>query len=359
MCCAVLTAATLWLAGVAMAAPSAAAIADGPARQGIQSGRCAGLAVALYKDGHVTERFYGDAGQGTPPNRDTIFQIGSITKVFTAALLALEVQRGRMKLADPAQLSAPPALTMPRFRRTEITLAQLAAHMSGLPRKVPGDETLTLPALAKFVSGYRLQTKPGERYLYSNLGIGLLGQIIASHEKTSIGALYAREITGPLAMRDTTFELNSAQQARLATGYGEKGRVAPLTYPSWPVLESAGALYATLADMEAFVRWNLEGAPGDLGAALDTLHRPYFKASADMRIGLSWEFRDLGGHTSIEKGGATHGFTSYIAFVPQTRTGVVVLSNKRSCRVGALATTMLGALNGVAPGSRDDDPAMD
>lgn len=357
---AVLTVAIFGLVcGVAAAAPPPG-IADGPARKGIESGRCAGLAVALYKDGQLTERFYGDAGNGAPPDRDTVFQIGSITKVFTTALLALEVQRGRMRLADPAQLYAPPALTLPRFKGAEITLVQLAAHMSGLPRKIPGDETLTLPAMARYLSGYRLQAKPGTTYLYSNLAIGLLGQLIAAGEKTSVGALYARDITGPLNMRDTGFDLSRAQQARLAIGYGEKGRAAPLTFPSWPVLESAGALYSTLADMEAFLAWQIDGAPGDLGAILPLLHKPYFKANASMRIGLSWEFRDLGGFTSIEKGGATHGYTSYVAFVPETRTGVVVLSNKRSCRVGPLATTMLSSLNGVkGGGARDDDSGAD
>lgn len=347
------------LAATAAAAPPAA-IADGPARQGIEGGRCAGLAVALYKDGAVTERFYGDAGNGAPPDRDTLFQIGSVTKVFTTALLALQVQHGRMKLTDPAQLYAPPALTMPRFGTAAITLAQLAAHMSGLPRKPPDEGQLTLAALAKFVSGYLLKTKPGTTYLYSNLGIGLLGQLIANSEGVSVGDLYARDLTGPLGMRDTSFQPSARQQTRAAIGYGEKGRVAPLTFPSWPVLESAGALWSSLADMERFLAWQIEGAPGDLGAILTLFHKPLFKASADMRVGLAWEFHDLGGLTSIEKGGATHGFTSYIAFVPETRTGVVILSNKRSCRVAALAETMLSALNGVkTSGVRQDDEGAD
>src|SRR5438105_2688614 len=162
-----------------------------------------------------------------PLDGDTIFEIGSITKVFTSLLLADAVQRHEAALTDPVSKYLPPPATMPERGRA-ITLQDLATHTSGLPR-LPGNmkprdaanpyADYSVEQLYQFLSSYQLTRDVGAQYEYSNLGGGLLGHVLALRARMDYPSLVRARVTAPLGMANTAIALSPEMKARLATGH--------------------------------------------------------------------------------------------------------------------------------------------
>jgi serine-type D-Ala-D-Ala carboxypeptidase/endopeptidase len=173
----------------------------------------------------------------TPANGDTVYDIGSITKVLTALLLADMAQRHDVALDDPAEKYLP-GVTLPSRNGRQITLADLATHTSGLPLR-PTNLSSKDPAnpyagytrdrLFACLSTYKLTRDPGSHYDYSNVGFGLLGQVLSARAGVPYADLVARRITGPLHMVDTRMDPTAEMIRRAATGYN--GALEPV--PHW------------------------------------------------------------------------------------------------------------------------------
>ena len=153
-----------------------------------------------------------DNGTDQEVNGDTLFEIGSVTKTFTGLLLQDMVERGQMKLDDPVAKYLPTTVKMPTRNGKEITLLQLATHTSGLPcmpdyidpkRADDQDADFTVEKLYAFLSGYQLTRDPGAKWEYSNLGMGLLGHVIALKAGTDYESLVVERICRPLKMDST------------------------------------------------------------------------------------------------------------------------------------------------------------
>ncbi len=166
-------------------------------------------------------------GGTTLPDADTVFEIGSITKVFTSLVLADMVERGEVKLDDPVAKFLPSSVKMPSRNGREITLLDLSNQVSGLPRLPnnlkpadPNDPYADYsPArLYEFLSGYTLTRDIGEKYEYSNLAVGLLGHALALKAGLSYEELVRRRVLEPLEMRDTAIVLPERLMKRLAVG---------------------------------------------------------------------------------------------------------------------------------------------
>jgi D-alanyl-D-alanine-carboxypeptidase/D-alanyl-D-alanine-endopeptidase len=223
---------------------------------------CVGLAIGVTQGNVRTQRFYGDAGNHSPPRADTLFGIGSITKTLTATVLAFADQEGRMHLDDPLARYAPPGFRVPEFNGQPILLAHLAQHTSGLPRMVPDPASPMPPErLWRFTSNYQLPHAPGEQFLYSNLGFALLARAMVRQLNASEDELYARIITGPLGLHDTAIELTAAQRTRLAEGFRANGQPAPEFGPGFPAMAGAGAARSTLNDMMRYLDFELGQRP--------------------------------------------------------------------------------------------------
>ncbi len=196
----------------------------------------------------------------------TIFQIGSVTKVFTALLLADMAERGEVRLSDPAASFLP---GLPG-EKGSVTLADLATHTSGLPRLPRGLLWSALPhpqdpyvryPHARFVRAARRALRVGSGdspYAYSNFGYGLLGYLLGQATGTTYEALVATRICGPLGLPDTTFEVPGPALDRKAQGH-QRGRAVP----DWHLgaLAAAGALYSTAADLARLLQACLAAAP--------------------------------------------------------------------------------------------------
>jgi len=276
-----------------------------------------------------------EKGDSRPLNGDTMFEIGSVTKVFTSLLLADMAQRGEVALTDSVAKYLPADVKVPEQNGRAITLQDLATHTSGLPRLptnfAPRDPAnpyadYSVAQLYQFLSTYTLPRDIGSRYEYSNLGGGLLGYVLARRAGVDYEALVRSRITGPLAMTSTSITLSADQQRRLAVGHND--RLAPV--PNWdlPTLAGAGALRSTANDMLTFVAANLGATPSPLVSAMSAMltdRRPTGMPGLD--VALAWHIFTRNGDEIIWHNGGTGGYRSFIGFSPRTKVGVVVLSN--------------------------------
>ena len=265
---------------------------------------------------------------------DDVFEIGSITKVFTASILADMAARGEMRLDDPVANYLPRAVRMP-VRGRPITLLDLATQSSGLPRMPdnfsPRDSSnpyadYSVQQLYEFLSRYKLPRDPGAAYEYSNLGMGLLGHALALKAGTSYEQLVTRRILRPLGMKETSITLTKGLDARLAPGHDGEGKVVP----NWdlPTLAGAGAQRSTATDLITFLVANLDSTATPLSP---TLHRTHGERQAtndpNLKIGLAWHILSRPAGKIVWHNGGTGGYRSFIGFDPARRIGVVVLCN--------------------------------
>jgi serine-type D-Ala-D-Ala carboxypeptidase/endopeptidase len=291
-----------------------------------------GLVVGVVHNEERSIFSYGETskGSGRKPNSKTLFQIGSITKTFTGALLADAIRHNKAHLNDPLKKYFP-RVHVPAYGQREITLLDLATHTSGLPRNLGQwkHQGATIQDMLNFLGSYRLTRAPGERYEYSNLGIALLGHALAHSANTNWAVMVHREIVVPLRLGDTVLELNQNQLARRAQGYGARGNPAPLHANTFPAMAPAGGLYSTMDDMLDYLAYNMGDRQTPLNELLPIMHQPrHAGPRPQTQIGLAWEIRQLpNGEIIVWKNGATPGFHSYIGFNPATKTGLVVLSN--------------------------------
>lgn len=341
----------------AMAATSIAPkeIVDGIANAAITGGHCDGLAIGVNQAGTENEYFYGESGTARPIDGKTVFEIASVTKTFAALILALATQRADkpMRLDDPLQKYAPPGVTLPSVNGTPIRLIDLATHTAGLPRQ---DTDASAPQPPKqvwaFTAGLTLNSEPGTKFLYSNLGFGLLSDAEERDQHKGFGQLLKAQITGPLGMNDTVISVSPDQQARKAQGHRAGGRNAPPQDPAKHMgLLGAGSLNSTLDDLMKYLAFQMGGGSGPLMQAAVLTQTPIRPTGPKGQIGLAWNTNKLGDGTPfINKDGTSKGgFTSYVAFTPSTRTGVVVLSNRLGCKVPLISRNLLSALNHATP----------
>ncbi|MDB6066153.1 MAG: serine hydrolase [Pedosphaera sp.] len=280
---------------------------------------------------------------GAPANRDrsqlvdgdTLFEIGSVSKVFTGTLLAEMVAQGEVKLDDSVSKYLPQSVKVPARNGREITFVDLATQSSGLPR-MPDNFTpkhnenpyadYTVKQMYEFLSGYTLTRDIGAEYEYSNLGVGLLGHILALKAGTNYEALVTRRICLPLGMTNTFITVPPALLSHLAPGHDTEGNVVA----NWdiPTFAGAGALRSTANDMLKFISANMGLTKTALLPAMRVAHEARRPAGSDtMFIGLAWHIARQHGTELIWHNGATGGYHSFIGFDQKKRRGVVVLAN--------------------------------
>jgi CubicO group peptidase (beta-lactamase class C family) len=304
-------------------------------RDRVDSGMAMGLVVGiLAADGTRRIAAYGAAGPGAKPlTEKSIFEIGSITKVFTGTLLAEMAASGMLAVDDPAQKHAPDMMRLPTRGEKQITLLDLSTHHSGLPRlpdnlapKDPANPYVdyTLERLNAFLQGHTLTRDVGATFEYSNLGTGLLGAILANRAGTDYESLVRERILSPLGMTMTGVQVSPAMASESAIGHNAAG--APV--PPWVsgVLVGAGGLRSNVDDMLKFLDANIGPPKSALERAMRTAHEPRRDAGG-IRIGLNWLIRTMSQDRIVWHNGGTGGFRTFIGFDPERQIGAVVLSN--------------------------------
>jgi D-alanyl-D-alanine-carboxypeptidase/D-alanyl-D-alanine-endopeptidase len=320
-------------------------------RIGIEK-REVGMVVGLVDEHGCSIVSYGKMDDGASPevNGDTLFEIGSITKTFTGLLLQDMIERGEMKLDDPVAEYLPKSAKVPTLNGRQITLLHLATHTSGLPRNPENldpkraDNPLaeyTAEKLITFLSGCKLTRQPGAKFEYSNLGSGLLGQVIALKAGTDYESLVTDRICRPLKMESTRIRLTPGLKARLATGHNQFGyAVSNMDFHSQV---GCGALRSTANDLLKYVAANVGLTPSSLTMLMEKTHALQFRSAIPpVNIALTWHVVfDPQGRKIISHGGATYGYRAFAGFDQTRRRGIVILSNSSNDGVGPDSIGML------------------
>ena len=320
-----------------------------------------GIVVGIIDDKGSRVLTYGKRELGKPEavSGETLFEIGSSTKVFTTALLAEMADRGEVKLDDPVAKFLPATAKMPSRNGKQITLLDLATHTSGLPSApenapfADGDDPwadYTVPLLYEYLSTCKLSRDVGASFEYSNLGMGLLGHALGLAGKSDYESLVVARICEPLKMSSTRITLTSALEARLARGHSAFG--PPVKNWKSGALLGDGALFSSANDMLKFLAANMRKNPSALATAIEKTHRPLHDAGPFNKIGLGWHISSANGENgAVWHNGQTGGFHSYVAFHPQRRRGVVVLANSANS-IDLLGAYVLGETSTL------DDPKV-
>ena len=304
-------------------------------RQRVDYGYCPGIVVGLMNTNGSTYFSYGsvDLDGGPAVDEKTLFEIGSITKVFTTTLLADMAQRDELELTNAIQSYLPAGITAPTWPGREISLTHLATHTSALPgapsNLVVADGSnpfagYTAEQMYEFLDTYTLTRAPGT-YEYSNYGMGLLGQLLARQAGTDYPTLVVTRIADELGLADTRIELTSAQQTRLAKGYSG---VVPIPPFEMTALEAAGDLRSTAKDLLTFLAANRGWLATRLQPAMTEAQRSrYPTGTPGLSIGLGWHLYTMSAGTAVWHNGATIGQRAFAGFVRNGRTLAVVLAN--------------------------------
>ena len=258
-------------------------LADELAVEFLKNGANAGLAVGVIAGGERFTFGYGKLRRDADavPNEHTVFEIASVTKTFTATLLAEMAARGEVSLNQPVQELLPPEVKLPTYGGRPITLAQLSEHTSALPR-LPDNMQATVTDqqnpykdyqvshLHEYLNGAKLAFPPGSGVAYSNLATGLLGHALGLKGGKPFEELMAERVLRPLGMNDTAVTLSDDQKGRMAQGHDESGK--PTSNWDTPSLGGAGALRSTVSELLTYLQANLTPAATPLKAALEACH---------------------------------------------------------------------------------------
>jgi D-alanyl-D-alanine-carboxypeptidase/D-alanyl-D-alanine-endopeptidase len=305
----------------------------------VEDGRATGLVLGVMEaDGTTRIVSFGDPGASARAlGPDSLFEIGSVTKVFTTTLLADMVMKGEVSLDVAAQTYAAPGMTLPTRNGKAITLAHLAEQNSGLPR-LPGNldlgavdmanpyATYTTQMLTEFLGSYELPRDPGAEFEYSNLGMGLLGALLSHRAGVDYETLVRARILDPLGMKMTGVALSPEMQAMLVKGHGADG--APAANWDLPALAGAGALRSTMTDMLKFLDANLGEPKNDLERAMRLAQAPRFPLGGDAEIGLGWITVHTASGSFVYHDGGTGGYGAIIVLDPKRNVGLVLLGNR-------------------------------
>jgi len=304
-------------------------------KERVEQGRSAGMVVGVLEaDGSTRVVAWGDPGpEKLPLDRESVFEIGSITKVFTASILADMVLKGEVTLDDPVGMYLPPEVTVPSRNGIEITLGMLSEQNSGLPRMpdnfAPADPSnpyadYGADRLYAFLSGYELTRSPGESFEYSNVGVGLLGHALSLRAGQSYEEMVRERLLEPLGMTHSSITLTPWMREHLALGHNPGG----LVVSNWELdaLAGAGAIRSTAEDMLNFLDGALHPERGSIQEAIAFAQQERSDAGG-MRIGLNWISMVRGSDTIVWHNGGTGGYRTFAGIVPSRGIGVVVLTN--------------------------------
>ena len=298
------------------------------------------LVLAVSFGGERTAVGVGDVS-GAAPDVNTLYEIGSITKVVTALALADAVGRNEVTLDTPVRDLLPDGAMAEQHESGPVRLRHLSTHTSGLPRIAmemgfaPGFDMADpyalydVEALYETLSTARAETAPGETVAYSNLAVGLLGHALAHQAGTTYADLVTTRVLGPLGMTDTFVEVPTELRDRLATPHDAAGApTAPWTFTD--ATAGMGALRSTAADLLTLGEAALD-ADGPLADAFALTLEPRVEVGNGQKVGLGWFLQPAGGvegRTAAFHSGGTGGFRSTLFVVPDAGLVVVALTNR-------------------------------
>ena len=300
----------------------------------INEGVTPSIALAIIDSSGIQYFNFGNTAEdGKPVDENTIYEIGSISKVFTGILLAQQVLNGDINLDDDIASLLPDSISVPTMGNTKITFGHLTEHTSGLPRMpdnfAPANPNnpyadYTVDQMYTFVSSYQPVRAVGAEYEYSNFAQGLLGHLLVKNKNTDYEDLMVQTIAEPLEMNDTRIEFTEGMKENLALGHSGNKVVE-----NWdiPTLAGAGAIRSSSSDMAQFISANLGYTNTALHEAMELSHEPRHSKANGMSVGMGWHIKQGEQGDVVWHNGGTGGYRTFVGFVKETGRGVVLLTN--------------------------------
>lgn len=294
-----------------------------------------GVAAAIIENGEVSFINVGMANKETAQKVDqnTLFEIGSISKVLTSTALATFVDEGQLTLSDAVQKYLPKSVRLPIKNNKVITFESLANHHSGLPRlpsNMPFGKPLnpyadyTKEMMYEFLRHFKLPREVGEAPEYSNLAVGLLGHTLAEIDNLNYEQMLNQRVLTPLKMKETYVNVPEAKHTRRSIGHN--GSLEPTEYWQLPAMVGAGGVVSSTSNMALFLKANMH--QNKLASAIKLTHQPTAKfGHSNTKIGLGWIIQNTDEGDVYLHNGQTGGFASFIGFNPNLNKGIVILSN--------------------------------
>lgn len=292
-----------------------------------------GLAIALVDDDEIAwARGFGTAryGEEVPATAESIWRVGSVSKLFTDIAIMQLVERGEIDLDAPVSTYVPEFAPANSFA-APITLRHLMSHRSGLVREPPrgnyfDDSDTTLAETAASLAGAPIVYEPGKRTKYSNAGIAVVGYTLEKLKREPFTHYVKHAVLDPLGMKSSAFEPLDEFGDQLATGlmWSYDGR--EFAAPTFQLgMAPAGSLYTSVNDLGRFIVAMLHRGGGIIEPeTLDAMFTPQFEGST---FGIGFSIDDFEGHKRYGHGGAVYGFVTSLYFMPEPGIGVVVVNN--------------------------------
>ncbi|HLA58274.1 MAG TPA: serine hydrolase [Puia sp.] len=294
-----------------------------------------GLSIGILVNGKTYYYGYGETARGNNklPNEHSIYEIGSISKTFTATLLAVAVEKGKVKLDDPVSKYFPDSIPTLEYQGAPVTLKTLSNHSSGIPRMPdnfhPADnynpyKDYSDRDLYSFYKSFKLGRKPGAEYEYSNLAAATLGIILEKVYKKTYQDLVVEIICDPLGMNETREFIRKDDSIRFVKGYNEEGNYN--SQWDFDAMAAAGSIRSSTSDMLLYANAQWGKGPAALEKAIQLTHEKTFSNGA-VNTALGWHYIKPGKDEVIFHNGGTGGFRTYLAINLEKKFAVVVLSN--------------------------------
>jgi serine-type D-Ala-D-Ala carboxypeptidase/endopeptidase len=301
----------------------------------VDAGQNPTIVIAVVDGDKSDVEAFGKLDNGNAPSSATVYEIGSVSKTFTATLLAQFVVNKQLRLDQPLSTLLP-GFSIPSKDGKAITLAEVAEQNSGLPRLPtnlsPADPTdpyidYDATKLRQFLASYTLPRDPGTKYEYSNLAVGLLGYAMAQHVGSNYSALLTSTIFDPLQMTESSVAMGKGDVPGMAGGHDAFGK----SVPNWhfDTLAAAGGIRSTGADMLRYLQANMGVLNSPLLPAMRLAQTPRTSTEVQAnQIGLIWMTQhDGSGHDVVWHNGMTGGYASFVGFTADHKHGVVILTN--------------------------------
>jgi serine-type D-Ala-D-Ala carboxypeptidase/endopeptidase len=288
-------------------------------------------------------------GTSADATAEQLFEIGSITKVFTGLLLAQAVEKGDLSLDDSLGKLLAGTVNFQSSATAAISLRQLITHSACLPRSAPGQPesldaadpyaSLTRREMWDALSSFKLESPSPCAAAYSNFGLALVGELLSHHHSKPWADLVSERITTPLGMKDTVQVLGN-KAPRFAQGYNNQAKVAGWEFKA---MAGAGALRSTVSDMLIFSRAMMAGSAGPLGPASQRMREPLGRFQTS-QIGYALFIRGPQNKRSYMHDGLTGGYRAQWIISPSTQEAVIALASNSHAPITRMQNLLMAGL---------------
>lgn len=319
----------------------------------VDSGRTPGITIATVDSiGNFEFYSYGYLSNDSKKEIDeySIFNIGSVTKIFTTLLFAMLVDNKEMNLDDPIQDYLPDGIKFPTCSISPITLQDLATHNSGLPKNMfitdyQNPFSQTKEEVYNYIDTCKLLYCPGDTTIYSNIGIALLGLIIENFKNDSYENLVQKYILDELGLNNTYFNVPDNKMSNRAKGH-LKGRY--VDSPKFDAMKACGIMKSCSYDLINFISFQIGHKHSSISDAIKMTQKRYVNTFTEGRgtVGMSWYIMDRDGNNFYNHGGVVLGYKAFVGFDLQKKIGVVILTNSY-CYIVDIGHHVLNTKNSI------------